>query len=82
MADRGPIEDRRRAPRRLGNLSGAAALDGFVGDTGALRAQWSHLDPARLRAIISTVVPRIIINPAVQGRNRFDPERIPPIWRA
>jgi len=83
MAARKPIEDRRAAAaRRLGNLSGAAALDGFVGDTGALRAQWSDLDPARQRAIISAVLPRIIINPAVRGRNRFDPDRVQPIWRA
>jgi len=83
MAARRPIEDRRAAAsRQLGNLSGAAALDGFVGDTGALRAQWSDLDPARQRAIISAVLPRIIVNPAVRGRNRFDPDRIQPIWRA
>lgn len=80
MPNRGPIEYRRgAAARQLGNLSGAATLDGFVGGPWALRAQWSDLDPARQRAIISAVLPRIIINPAVRGRNRFDPERIQPI---
>lgn len=83
MAARKPIEDRRTAAaRQLGTLSGASALDGFVGDTGALRAQWADLDPARQRAIISAVLPRIVINAAVRGRNRFDPGRIQPVWRA
>ncbi|HTT85722.1 MAG TPA: recombinase family protein [Acidimicrobiales bacterium] len=83
MAARKPIETRReQAARRLGQLSGASALDGFVGRPGALRAQWAHLDPARQRAIIGTVLPRIVIHRAVRGRNRFDPDRIEPVWRA
>jgi site-specific DNA recombinase len=83
MAARKPIETRReQAARRLGQLSGASALDGFVGRPGSLRAQWAQLDPARQRAVIATVLPRIVINAAVRGRNRFDPGRIEPIWRA
>jgi DNA invertase Pin-like site-specific DNA recombinase len=83
MAARKPIGNRREAAaKRLGRLSGASALDGFVGNVGALRAQWTHLDPARQRAIISAVLPRIVIHPAVRGRNRFDPDRIEPLWQA
>jgi site-specific DNA recombinase len=83
MAARKPIERRRAAAaKQLGTLSGASALEGFVGDTGTLRSQWANLDPARQRAIIGTVLPRVTVNPAVRGRNRFDPDRIQPIWRA
>jgi site-specific DNA recombinase len=83
MAARTPIETRRAAAaRQMGRLSGAAALDGFVNSPGALRAQWAQLDPARQRAIISSVLPRIVIHPAVRGRNWFDPDRVEPLWRA
>ena len=83
MAARGPIERRREAATKaLQGISGASALDGFVGRPGMLRAQWTDLDVARQRAIIAAVLPRIIINAAVRGRNRFDPGRIQPVWRA
>lgn len=83
MAAREPIERRRRAAdQQLRALSGASALDGLVGQPSVLRSMWSNLDPARQRAIVAAVLPRIVIHPAVRGRNRFDPERIEPVWRA
>ncbi len=84
MAARAPVERRReQAAKALHGLSGASALDGFVGRPGVLRAQWSNLDPARQRAIIAAVLPRIVIHPAiVRGRNRFEPGRVEPVWRA
>ncbi len=83
MAARTPIERRRSsAARGIQGLSGASALDEFVGRPGMLKAQWTNLDPARQRAIIAAVLPRIVIKPAVRGRNRFDPGRIDPVWRA
>lgn len=83
MAARVPIERRRvAATKALHGLSGASALDGFVGRPGVLRSQWADLDPARQRAIITAVLPRIVITPALRGRNQFDPGRIEPVWRA
>ncbi|MHB8437838.1 MAG: recombinase family protein [Acidimicrobiales bacterium] len=83
LAAREPIERRRQAAtRRLQGLSGASALDGFIGRPGLLRSQWADLDPARQRAIITSVLPRVVVNPAVRGRNRFDPSRFQPVWRA
>jgi site-specific DNA recombinase len=83
LSAREPIERRReRASQQLQALSGASALDGFVGHPGLLRSMWSNLDPARQRAIIGAVLPEIVIHPAVRGRNLFDPDRIAPLWRA
>jgi DNA invertase Pin-like site-specific DNA recombinase len=83
MAARRPIERRReQAAQRLRALSGASALDGLVGHPGLLRSMWSDLDPARQGAIIRAVLPEIVINGALRGRNRFDPSRIVPLWAA
>ena len=40
--------------------------------------EWADLDPPRQRTVVSAVLPRIVINPAVRGRNLFDPDRIQP----
>ena len=83
LAARKPIEDRIEATRKkLAVLSRTAALDPFIGNVPALRAQWSGLPLDRQRAIVSAVLDRAIVRPAVRGRASFDPARIEPVWRA
>lgn len=59
--------------------SDAAALAGIEG---TLRASWPALSLDRQRAVLAAVVDRVVIGPAVRGRNRFDPERVDVVWRA
>lgn len=47
-----------------------------------LRAEWAQLPLDRRRAIISAVIERITLGPALGPRNRFDPRRVDIVWRA
>jgi site-specific DNA recombinase len=79
---RGPIQRRiMENERRLGTLTGTSALEGYVGNSDALRSQWDSLSAARQRAIIAALLDSIIVGPAVRGRNKFDPNRIRPVWK-
>lgn len=79
---RTPIEERQsEATRRMGHLTGSAALEGYVGNAEHLRAQWADLTPYRQRAIIASLVNHLTINPGIRGRTRFDPSRIEVTWR-
>jgi hypothetical protein len=42
---------------------------------------WEGLSLHRHRAVITALFDRIIVHPGVQGRNRFDPQRLEPVWR-
>ncbi len=82
LAARAPIEARiEAARRRIGRVTRAAAIEGYVGQSESLRAAWRDLPLNRQRAIVSVVLDRAIIRPAVRGRTRFDPDRVEPIWR-
>jgi len=83
LAARKPIEARiDQASRQMNRLTNSTALEGFVGNSEALRGQWSSLAPARQRAIVAALIDHLTISPAVKGRNTFDPERIGVLWRA
>src|SRR5207249_1486805 len=82
IAARKPIEARiEAAKRRVSRLTNSAAIDGYVGDSSALRVAWNDLPLTRQRAIVAAVLDRAIVRPAVRGRTRFDPDRIEPVWR-
>jgi site-specific DNA recombinase len=83
LAARAPIEARiDAAHRKLSRLSRSAAVDEYVGHSADLRAKWSSLPLNRQRSIVSAVLERAVVSPAVRGRGTFDPERVAPVWRA
>lgn len=83
LAARDVIDARMEATRkRLSRLSQTAAIDPYVGQASALRAEWSEMPLNRQRAIASALLDRAIVHPAVPGRTTFDPARIGPVWRA
>ena len=76
------IEARIDATRRkLSRLSRSSAIDPYIGRSSELRATWSTLPLDRQRSIVSAVLDRAIVRPAVRGRTTFDPERIEALWR-
>jgi site-specific DNA recombinase len=84
MAARKPIQNRLDTARQsLRTDTRLRTLHGFANKGGHdLRRLWSHLNLTRQRAIISAVLDHAIVNPPrVRGQNRFDRERITPIWR-
>ncbi len=83
FAARKPIEDRiDAAQRKLSRMSRSAAIDPYVGRSGALRAIFRDLPLDRQRSIVSALLDRAVVRPAVRGRTTFDPDRIEPVWRA
>jgi DNA invertase Pin-like site-specific DNA recombinase len=48
----------------------------------ALRKWWDGATIEQQKRLLETVIDKIVINPAVKGRNTFDPERVDVIWRA
>jgi site-specific DNA recombinase len=67
--------------QRLDGGRRAESLDGLPVDE-RLRKLWPTLELHRQRAIISALVERVTIMPAVRGRNTFDAKRIDVTWRA
>jgi site-specific DNA recombinase len=53
----------------------------LVGAEKPLRELWDEADTDTRREIISTVVEKIVVGPAVRGRNFFDPGRVSISWR-
>jgi site-specific DNA recombinase len=83
LAARAPIEARIDAgQRKLSRMSRSAATDPYVGKSEALRATWRDLPLTRQRSIVSALLDRAVIRPAVPGRTAFDTERVEPVWRA
>jgi len=82
LAARKPIEARiEAAQRRITRATGTEAIAPYIGDPGALRTAWRDLSLTRQRAIVAALLDRAIVGPGVRGRNRFDPDRIEPLWR-
>jgi site-specific DNA recombinase len=69
------------ARKRLSTNSRTAALEELSGDSVVFGEVWEGLSLPRRRAVISALVDRIIVHPAVRGRNTFDPQRLEPVWR-
>jgi site-specific DNA recombinase len=82
MAARKPIEQRMTAARKqLANVSRTNVLDGYIGNSNKLRAEWDSLDLSQQHTIVATVVDSVVVGPARQGYNRFDESRLTPVWR-
>jgi site-specific DNA recombinase len=67
--------------RKIERLSRSSAIDAFVGHSSQLRATWATLPLDRQRSIVSAVLDRAVVRPAVPGRATFDPDRIEPLWK-
>ena len=72
------LGERRRALESALDVD-VSPLDGIGG---TLAAAWPDLDVQRRQEIVRLVIERVIIHPAVRGRNTFDPDRFEVIWRA
>jgi site-specific DNA recombinase len=82
LTARKPIEQRMTAARRqLGKVSRTSVLDGYIGNSDKLRAEWDSLDLSQQHTIIATVVDSVVVGPARPGYNRFDESRLTPLWR-
>ena len=82
LAARKPIEARIEAgTRALARLTRTEAITPYVGQAGALRVAWADLPLTRQRAIVASILDRVVVGRAVPGRNRFDPDRLEPVWR-
>jgi len=82
LGARKPIEERlTTAKRKLARLGRVSALDGHVGSASALRERWADLPLTKQRAIVAAVLDHIVVGPGRRGYNRFDPDRLRPVWR-
>lgn len=82
IAARAPVEERlNKARAALARDTGTAAISEFIGDAEALRRIWPDLPLSRRRAILAALLDHVVVNPARRGFNRFDPDRVAPIWR-
>jgi len=82
LAARKPIEARIESGRkRLSRATGTVALDGFVGQATRLREAWAEMTIERRRAVLAALLDRLVISPAIRGRNSFDPDRVEPVWK-
>jgi DNA invertase Pin-like site-specific DNA recombinase len=82
LAARKPIEARIEAGKRaLARLTRTEAITPYVGQASALREAWEGLPLTRQRAIVASILDRVVVGPATRGRNRFDPDRLEPVWR-
>ena len=83
-AARAPIVARLDAAReRLATSTQTTVLTGFTGTLEEMRTRWDAANISQRRAVITAVLAAMIVAPAsVVGRNRFDPDRLEPVWRA
>jgi DNA invertase Pin-like site-specific DNA recombinase len=51
-------------------------VEEWQGRGGALAAVWDELSLDQQRAIVAAVIDRVVVGPAVRGRNRFDAGRV------
>jgi site-specific DNA recombinase len=82
-AARAPIVARLDAAReRLATSTQTTALDGFVGTYADMLARWTGANVSQRRAVVTAVLEKVMVHPAtVMGRNRFDSDRLDPVWR-
>ena len=82
LAARKPIEERLMlAKRKLARLGRVSVLDGHAGNGSALRERWADLPLTWQRAIVAAVLDHVVVGPGRHGYNRFDPDRLEPVWR-
>src|SRR5918998_1222575 len=81
-AARTPIVARLAAARtRLAESTRTGALDGFVGALEEMQARWAAANVSQCRAVVAAVLDKVIVHSASGVRNRFDLDRLEPVWR-
>jgi hypothetical protein len=79
---RKPVEDRlERAEQRLSASARGNAAAAWASRPGALRAAWPAMNLDQRRAVLASVIERVVVNPT-KVRGRFDPLRVDVVWRA
>ena len=83
LASRDTLEERIRTARgKLARVNGTDPVRAVAGLGKELRAAWDGESLDWRRQVLSAVVDRIVVGPAVRGRNAFDPARVAmPEWR-
>jgi site-specific DNA recombinase len=83
LAARQTLQTRAEAARRaLSQRDGTSFLLDLPAGKQELQARWDASDNSWRRNLVAAVVERVIVNPAVKGRNLFDPSKIDVVWRA
>jgi len=81
-AARAPIDARLEAARaQLASSTQTTALEGFVGTVEQMQRHWDAANVSQRRAVVTAVLERVVVHPA-KGGNRFNPDRLEPVWRA
>jgi site-specific DNA recombinase len=70
------------AQRALSTSATADRRAGVLSDPMPLGERWPDMNFDQRRVVIDAVVERVVIGPAVKGRNFFDPDRVSIQWRA
>lgn len=79
---RAGIERRMAAARSvLERRRSESVIDVWVGHGGRLADAWGGLPRDVKRSIVEVVFASLTVVPARRGFNRFDPERVVPVWR-
>jgi hypothetical protein len=82
LAAKGALEARMEATKRhLGQASRTAVLATATRGADVLRREWARRDLHWRRALVGSVLERVVVNSAVKGRNTFDPGRVELRWR-
>lgn len=84
LAARAEIDQRLVEQRaRLRRTDQHRALREVAGQGDALRRRWPDLNLDQRRAVVETVLERLVVSPArVHGWVQFDPGRLEPMWKA
>jgi hypothetical protein len=79
-----PITARLEGARaRLAQCTQTTALDSFVGPAQEMARRWELGNLSQRRAVLTAVLDKVVVHPAaVAGRNRFDSDRLEPVFRA
>jgi len=82
FAARDALQGRLEANRAgLAKSNGHDLLAKIAGAGEELRRHWETRGLDWQRAVISAVVDHVVVEPAVKGRNRFDPSLVQIVWR-
>jgi site-specific DNA recombinase len=75
------LEQRRRElVETMQTETRSSLVDQYVG-AGLLRRSWPNMTNEQRRTVLSAVIDRVVIGPAVRGRNFFDPSRVSVDWK-
>jgi DNA invertase Pin-like site-specific DNA recombinase len=78
-----PITARLECARaRLAQCTQTTALDSFVGTAQEMGRRWELGNLSQRRAVVMAVLEKVVVQPAITGRNRFDCRRLEPVFRA